>query len=166
MCQGCLCKPQVLAANDSCPYSPFPDWWWQKGRYSSACVTQLLWLLLPKALQLDKEMNPNKRMTQWQQRAWKWVYTLCCCPSNFPFPFCNYCFFKLVLWYLHFLWPSVSELKKSMKVCHQFKRKKPKGVGGGGETQQKQLDVNKIKASDHWCLEERWITIIHKWCLA
>lgn len=70
-CSGCLCKPEVLTANDSYPYSPHPDWWWQKGRYSSACVTQLLWLLLPKALQLDKEMKPYNSSNKWQQRAGK-----------------------------------------------------------------------------------------------
>lgn len=68
-CPLCLCKPEVLTANASYLYSPHPDCRWQKGRYSSACVTQLLWLLQPKALQLDKEMKPYDSTNKCQQRA-------------------------------------------------------------------------------------------------
>lgn len=39
-CFGCHYKPAALTANDSYPYSSHPDWWWQKSRYSPACVTQ------------------------------------------------------------------------------------------------------------------------------
>lgn len=105
-CPGCLCKPEVLTANDSYPYSPHPDWWWQKGRYSSACVTQLLWLLLPKALQLDKEMKPTTPRTndsrELERQKYTFpllllaVHTLCRCPY-FPLPFCNSQLFSLWL---------------------------------------------------------------------
>ena len=111
-CSGCLCKPEVLTANDSYPYSPHPDWWWQKGRYSSACVTQLLWLLLPKAVQLDKEMKPYNSRNKWQQRAWKaeirkapsslcsphFVLLSLLSSTSLQLPIV---FFLLVLWYFH-----------------------------------------------------------------
>ena len=105
-CTGCLYKPEVLTANDSYPYSPHPDWWWQKGRYSSAFVTQLLWLLLLKALQLAKEMKLYNSTNTWQQSARKAEIldapsSFCsphCCPY-FPFPFSLIVFFLPELWY-------------------------------------------------------------------
>lgn len=147
-CSECLCKPKVLTANDSYPYSPHPDWWWQKGRYSSACVTQLLWLLLSKALQLDKEMKPYNATNKWQQSAWKaeMLNAPSLCSPYFvllfrlsPSPFLQLpiVFFLWALIPPLSSWPSVSGLKKSMKVRHQFKNKKLDSLGGGGGTQQR-----------------------------
>lgn len=129
-CLGCLCKPEVLTANGSYPCSPHPDWWWQKGRYSSACVTQILWLLLPKALQLDKEMKPYNSTNKWQQRARKAEILNApssLCSSHFVLPslfspslaVTTKCFLSASALILSLsLWPSLSGLKKSMKACH------------------------------------------------
>lgn len=128
-CSGCHCKPEVLTANDSYPYSTHPDWWWQKGRYSSACVTQLRWLLLPKEPQLDKEMKPNNSVNKWQQSARKAEILKapsCLCSSHFrlyivlSISATPKCFLSALILPLS-PWPSVSRLKESMKVCHQFR---------------------------------------------
>lgn len=117
-CSGCLCKPEVLTANDSYPYSPHPDWWWQKGRYSSACVTQLLWLLLPKALQLDKGMKPNNSTNNWQQK-YSMLLLLYAVHTFLLLSFLLYSaslqlpIHRALILPLS-LWPSVSCLKKSM----------------------------------------------------
>lgn len=109
-CSGCHCKPEVLTANDSYPYSTHPDWWWQKGRYSSACVTQLRWLLLPKEPQLDKEMKPNNSVNKWQQSARKAEMLKapsCLCSSHFRLyvvlssPFLQLPNVFFLLWYFH-----------------------------------------------------------------
>lgn len=134
-CSGCLCKPEVLTANDSYPYSPHPDWWWQKGRYSSACVTQLLWLLLPKALQLDKGMKPNNSTNNWQQK----YSMLLLLYAVHTFPMLSFLVSSAslqlpiprALMLSLSLWPSVSRLKKSMKMSHQFSLQKLDSLGGG-----------------------------------
>lgn len=133
-CSGCLCKPKVLTANDSYPYSPHPDWWWQKGRYSSACVSQLLGLLLSQTLRLDKEMKPNNATDKWQQRAWKaetpkapslWspYFVLSLRLLSSPSLRVPVVFSRTELWFFHSLWPSASILKNSMMVYHQLKNK-------------------------------------------
>lgn len=119
-CPGCLCKPEVLTANDSYPYSPHPDWWWQKGRYSSACVTKLLWLLPPKALQLDKEIKPttprtnDSRVLERQKYSMPLllfaVLTLCHCLYS-PLPFCSPQLFSLCLSFDTFTLPTTFSVR-------------------------------------------------------